>query len=234
MTLRVSLQNNKMNKSSYWLGKKLSSEHRKKLSIAHSKLIGKLNPLWRGGDEAKNARRKAWDSLKAFICADCTAPFKGKEGCNSKYCPPCRSVICICSYCQKDFSIKRKDFNDGRGLFCSLLCYRTHLALFPIVGSKHHSWTGGLSPSTTRRARLYKAEGNHTKLEWETLKRGYNYMCLCCKQQEPFVKLSEDHIVPLVMGGSNDISNIQPLCLPCNMRKHTKTIDFTKLYAKNK
>ena len=45
-------------------------------------------------------------------------------------------------------------------------------------------------------------------------------------KQEPFIKLSVDHIVPLSLGGSNDISNIQPLCRACNSIKWAKIIDF--------
>lgn len=98
-------------------------------------------------------------------------------------------------------------------------------------GEKAYQWKGGINYVIARRARLRGAVGSHTQNEWAELKKQYNYMCLCCKQQEPFVKLSEDHIVPLSMGGSNDITNIQPLCGPCNSRKYTSSVDYRKTFG---
>lgn len=81
-----------------------------------------------------------------------------------------------------------------------------------------------------RRARKLGAYGSHTKKEWDTLKEICNFMCMCCKKKEPVITLTEDHIVPLTKGGSNLISNIQPLCISCNSSKHTKTIKYFNKY----
>ena len=76
-----------------------------------------------------------------------------------------------------------------------------------------------------RRARLSDA-GHFTAIEWSLLKASYAYTCLACGRGEPEIRLTVDHVVPLVQGGSNTIGNIQPLCRSCNSRKHDKTIDY--------
>jgi len=62
--------------------------------------------------------------------------------------------------------------------------------------------------------------------EWDLLKKQYGYTCPCCNKSEPDIKLTLDHIIPLSKGGTNNIENIQPLCMDCNLRKHTKTIRY--------
>jgi len=68
--------------------------------------------------------------------------------------------------------------------------------------------------------------GSHTFGEWELLKKQYGYICPSCKKSEPEIKLTHDHIIPLDKGGSDDIENIQPLCMSCNGKKHTKIIKY--------
>jgi 5-methylcytosine-specific restriction endonuclease McrA len=83
-----------------------------------------------------------------------------------------------------------------------------------------------IAAQNRRRARKCEAEGSHSIKEWETLKMRYAYTCLCCGKQEPEIELTRDHVIPLEKGGSDWISNIQPLCASCNSRKGTKHIDY--------
>ncbi len=123
-----------------------------------------------------------------------------------------------CLQCLKQFECFESQKRSG---FCSLACY--HLSLKKRIGILHPNWMGGLA----RKRKIRRdAEGRHTKLEWAELKKKFNFMCLCCKQIEPEVKLTRDHIIPLVKGGTDYISNIQPLCLSCNDRKNVKVINF--------
>lgn len=72
-------------------------------------------------------------------------------------------------------------------------------------------------------ARKKQASGDFTTEEWIRLCDYYGNRCLACGKQE---SISIDHIVPLSKGGSNDISNLQPLCLSCNSSKNARTIDY--------
>ena len=77
-----------------------------------------------------------------------------------------------------------------------------------------------------KRARKLQAEGSFSADEWLELKREYNYSCLCCGRREPDICLTVDRVIPLVKGGTNRIDNIQPLCVSCNSKKHSKSIDY--------
>lgn len=75
-----------------------------------------------------------------------------------------------------------------------------------------------------RRARRKNASGEHSLEQWEQLKKQFNYTCPMCGKKEPEIRLTEDHIIPLSKGGTNNIDNIQPLCLRCNSHKYTSII----------
>lgn len=76
------------------------------------------------------------------------------------------------------------------------------------------------------RTRKNNNGGKFTNKEWQELKKRYNYMCLRCKRYEPEIKLTVDHIKPLIFGGENTVKNIQPLCKSCNSIKGKNNIDY--------
>jgi 5-methylcytosine-specific restriction endonuclease McrA len=79
--------------------------------------------------------------------------------------------------------------------------------------------------------RRLRARGSHTKREWEAKLATYESCPRCGRRwgdilprpdkryPNPWTK---DHIVPLSESGTDDISNIQPLCWQCNFRKGTR------------
>ena len=79
-----------------------------------------------------------------------------------------------------------------------------------------------------RRARIKGNGGSHTLGDWENLKAQYNWTCPSCKRKEPEITLHQDHIIPLVKGGTHNIENIQPLCKVCNSKKHSTIIKYVQ------
>lgn len=65
------------------------------------------------------------------------------------------------------------------------------------------------------------AEGSHTAAEWIALKEKQKNRCHYCSKK---CKLTKDHVIPLVRGGSNYITNIVGACQPCNSKKHMKIL----------
>jgi len=84
-------------------------------------------------------------------------------------------------------------------------------------------------------AKRKAAEGSHTTEEWVALKEQYHNHCLRCDKHQSELDrvLEQDHVIPLSRGGTNWITNIQPLCHECNGMggKGTKHIDYREKYA---
>jgi 5-methylcytosine-specific restriction endonuclease McrA len=76
-----------------------------------------------------------------------------------------------------------------------------------------------------RRALKYQAGGYFTSEEWFTLCFAVGFKCLCCGKKR---KLEADHVIPIIMGGTSWIWNIQPLCRGCNAKKSDKYIDYRR------
>lgn len=88
----------------------------------------------------------------------------------------------------------------------------------------------GHTPNSNKKTRatrlsVAKKKGNHTKEEWEEMKSFFGG-CVKCQGQSGLKNFDRDHIIPIYMGGSHRIDNIQPLCAKCNAAKGKDTTDY--------
>ena len=111
-----------------------------------------------------------------------------------------------------------------------------------LCGKGHNNWSTWTSTNgtihkyckTCRRLRAHNystrkksARGSHTRAEWEAKKKYYDRCPRCDRRWEDIppskgsarYKITKDHIIPLLKDGTDNISNIQPLCYQCNFRK---------------
>lgn len=129
--------------------------------------------------------------------------------------------IKICSQCSKSFRTYPSVDSDC----CSNKCRGKSISK-PLEW-RRATWLRAVHVRLTRKR---SAEGSFTQQEWLDLKQKYNYFCLSCYRQEPQIKLTMDHMKPVKRGGSNFISNIQPLCRSCNAKKGIRMINYTWIF----
>ena len=180
------------------IGYKQTKEHRKNLSRIHK---GKSSPMGMLGKEhSKETKEKISKSNKGRKLSKETKQKMSKL----KLKNPTRYWLG-----KKRLDISKKNKGDKSGMWKDGRC----------KDKKYISWL------KNKRNRMPKI-GSHTWGEWELLKKQYGFMCPCCEKSEPKIKLTQDHIIPLSRGGSDNIENIQPLCMYCNSVKHTKIIKY--------
>lgn len=63
----------------------------------------------------------------------------------------------------------------------------------------------------------------HTVEEWGEMVGHYGRVCVRCGSSGPLVR---DHVIPVVRGGRDHISNLQPLCKRCNSAKNDSDTDY--------
>lgn len=80
-----------------------------------------------------------------------------------------------------------------------------------------------LPKESKRNALLKLSEEHYTPEQWVRLISNYDNQCLRCGDRN---QLTADHVVPVILGGSDGIENIQPLCKSCNSSKGTKIADY--------
>lgn len=78
----------------------------------------------------------------------------------------------------------------------------------------------------TRQQRKERSNEHFTEKQFRNLCSHYRHTCLCCFRKEPDITLVPDHVVPLALGGSDGIRNIQCLCSGCNRAKGATTLDL--------
>jgi 5-methylcytosine-specific restriction endonuclease McrA len=80
-----------------------------------------------------------------------------------------------------------------------------------------------------RRARILGTSGTHTPADLRAILQAQGHRCIYCRADLKKTKRHLDHIVPLSRGGSNDRTNLQYTCGPCNLRKAARDpIDFAR------
>jgi 5-methylcytosine-specific restriction endonuclease McrA len=79
----------------------------------------------------------------------------------------------------------------------------------------------------TRKRRLLhlNVEGSHTYQEFLFLCVLVNWECSYCRCALTLSTVTEDHVIPLTRGGSDDITNILPACKSCNSSKGNKLVE---------
>lgn len=83
----------------------------------------------------------------------------------------------------------------------------------PVYKQKHALW------QRNRKHKIRANGGNVTIGEWEDIKLKQNFICNICLKKEPEIILTQDHIIGIKDGGKHVASNIQGLCITCNIKK---------------
>lgn len=121
-----------------------------------------------------------------------------------------------CATCGAAFSRDPHEIAKGEGTYCSNACLAQGRKKHPSAVERRRE-ANRRREARERAAR--RAMPHHTRAEWLALLEAYGNRCAACGSTD---RLERDHIIPLSRGGTDAISNIQPLCKRCNCSKHAR------------
>lgn len=192
------------------------------------------NPRQIKGDQRSNEPNSICVHCgKAFHVKPCAIKRGRGKYCSKECMRDAGSLVKKCEVCGKEFRFRRSHDVNGEGRYCSMKCRTAGYDTRGILkGENSPRYIDGKSQtpeyvrraSHLRRAKKQSNGGSYTFQEWDNLCKKYENRCLSCGRND--VPLTVDHIVPVSLGGSNDISNLQPLCKSCNCKKRTRIVDY--------
>jgi 5-methylcytosine-specific restriction endonuclease McrA len=75
---------------------------------------------------------------------------------------------------------------------------------------------------------LSSLKGNGSTSQWRRIRQTVINRDGCCQRCGTEEKLTVDHIVPRVLGGDDNLSNLQVLCQSCNSSKGGRFFESAK------
>lgn len=179
---------------------------------------GDKNPKWRGG-LVSAACAGCGTSIEILLCKVDGARRYCSNDCRVKHqrgaaAPTWRGgeIERTCEACGGVFVVRFSKAETSR--FCSARCTGIGQRVYPNPKIRTREKT---HRRRIRESAAKLAAPAHTWEQWEDIMRRAKFRCVKCGKKKV---LTRDHIIPLSKGGTDDITNIQPLCRPCNSRKH--------------
>ena len=122
--------------------------------------------------------------------------------------------------------IAKTDF--GKEIIMESIAFREKKSSAGRSGGKK-KWennTGKFGDTRAERMEHARSIAIHTSEEWEAMKSVFDYKCCICGCDIEGNTPTKDHVIPVSVGGSDGIDNIQPSCRSCNVSKGVKTGDY--------
>lgn len=157
------------------------------------------------------------------------------ETCGVQFIPRGTQIRAGCGkYCSQQCNVKAHTaVNSKESQAKAHAAWRARHAINPIVkkGPLNPLWTGGSKAASRRqvdsgKTRIYKMNRRAKGAKRapasivQFLGASQKWKCVVCR--EKLIKFEVDHITPVFAGGTNDRTNLQLLCMPCNRKKSAK------------